>query len=376
MAPAAVGPPFDCSTREPGEQSRAAAHAAERSYLKGRTVEELSTAELLAVAATGYTLRNVPIRFHLLQNSLVSLTRVNEAMMQHMVDAMNEDYTDFATFVYDGYVIHPRAAGSASCDNLGVADYDAIVNAPGEVNTTYKLHSIVCDLAEVSGIASFPDQYPITHPQHNAVRIDFRAVACKNRTTGAALNSCDPKWWRTRNVVITHEYGHIFGLYHTFQGGCNSADQVADTPAETSPSFLKECPGMTNALVGASSCGCANGACTMPGCNTCAAKDASNNFLLASSCPPQCCASSSPLNTCRDQKGVANAFDPLVNYMSYTPDYCTAKGNLLKYTGTTVPPHATAGFTAGQKVRMRALIKQYKTRIYCTYQVGEAPCTA
>jgi hypothetical protein len=58
---------------------------------------------------------------------------------------------------------------------------------------------------------------------------------------GEASSACGVDATYGKGRTLTHEVGHFFNLFHTFQGGCSgTGDNIAETPAHSNPTF--NCP--------------------------------------------------------------------------------------------------------------------------------------
>ncbi len=175
-----------------------------------------------------YSLVNLPIVYHVLTGQYIpksnatlnairpSATAKQLAFMTEQTnklyninDKVSKQSVQWASFVHNQTIYHNNYIFAKDCSSL--SDYTSIVTKAPEWQ--FKLHAIICESTQWSGVAWYPNAFAITDVKHNVVRLEYRAVACYNdkkeflcaQTNGK--NISHTRWWRTRSTVLAHEFG-------------------------------------------------------------------------------------------------------------------------------------------------------------------------
>ena len=215
--------PHDVGAGAKGGAARGPDHrdisAKEQRAIDKRT-KEIVAAKVGASALAGNSKANVPVYVHV----MLSASGAGDVTQQQIDDQIA--------------VLNTTFGGGEGGYNTGIAFTLAGVDRFKNNNwhrdkqsTTYRaqtrlggknaLNIWLVDFSNL-GIATFPWEYS-ARPTIDGIRVHYASLP-----GGSYANF-------NLGETATHEAGHWFGLYHTFQGGCTTTnDSVADTPAQSS----------------------------------------------------------------------------------------------------------------------------------------------
>ncbi|KAI5843155.1 metalloprotease 1 precursor [Tricharina praecox] len=161
----------------------------------------------------------VPVYFHVLRSgTAVSQGNIGDAALYDQLDVLNADYASAGiSFNLLGIT---RTTNSAWYNDQAESAMKAALRKGdyGTLNVYFQNLS-----GGILGYCYFPE----SSPSAATIRTDGCSVLSTTVPGGSASNY-------NLGRTLTHEAGHWFGLYHTFQGGCTGGDSVSDTPAEAS----------------------------------------------------------------------------------------------------------------------------------------------
>jgi PKD repeat protein len=193
--------------------------------------------------ATHDSIKIIPVVVHVLHTG--GAENISDAQIQSQITIMNEDYGKLPGTNGDGSGVDTKVRfclakidPNGNCTNGIVRIYSTLTNHKTYEramlkqlsfwdNTKYmNIYLVKSITGGVLGYSSFPGGPP-----------DEDGMVVRNNVFGN-IGTATGSLGRT----ASHEIGHWFGLYHTFNNGCGTdlcldGDYVCDTPPQASPSF-------------------------------------------------------------------------------------------------------------------------------------------
>lgn len=167
------------------------------------------------------TIPTVNVYFHVMQkDSTVAGGNIPDSWITSQISVLNQSYGNFNfNLVSIQHVTNSNYFNATGADKNMKKTYHQGTCKDLNVYTVNFTNNLL-------GIATFPNNCKGNGVAQDGVVIHYESLPGGNLSP---YNQGD---------TLTHEAGHWVGLYHTFQGGCNSpGDSVDDTPYEASPAY-------------------------------------------------------------------------------------------------------------------------------------------
>jgi hypothetical protein len=218
-----------------GSSARGGAHAdhrdvsaAEQARIERRTARILEARGLSARGKPGSTATTVPVYVHVMRDSAGNGDVTNQQITDQIA-VLNETFSGGESSTASDTGFRFTLAG---IDRFNDDQWHKDRQSQGYRKATRQGGANALNMWLVDfnwlGIATFPWDYA-KNPGIDGIRVHYASLP------GGSIANYN------LGETATHEAGHWFGLYHTFQGGCTETnDEVADTPAQSS--YSTGCP--------------------------------------------------------------------------------------------------------------------------------------
>jgi hypothetical protein len=198
--------------------------AAEQRAIEARTAEILKAkrAQGLAPAAGTLAAAAVPVYVHVMRDSAGN-GDVTDTQIAQQIAVLNNNFggQESSQAANTGFTFTLAGTFRYNNNNWHKDRQSTQYRAQTRKGGANALNIWLVDFSYL-GIATFPWDYP-NNPSIDGIRVHYASLP------GGSIANYN------LGETATHEAGHWFGLYHTFQGGCTTTnDSVSDTPAQSS----------------------------------------------------------------------------------------------------------------------------------------------